>query len=111
MPFLLLIFTAISTFISSLFAQIVLILGRKYATGSLAIITYILVTFAFISCIKAIVAVVASAIIMPPAVGTFIAWFIPSNFISVIASITSGRICLRAYRMALTKLKLINAAS
>ena len=111
MPILAGIFTFLGTFVSSLFTQLLLVFGRKYTVGVATILAYLSFTFVFIACIKTIVAALLAALTIPAWIYTAIAVFVPSNFISCIAAIVSGEICTKAYRMTLTKIKMMNSAS
>lgn len=111
MPILFGIFTFLGTFVSSLFTQLLLIFGRKYTVGIASILSYIAITFVFIACIKTAVVFLLAAMTIPAWIYNALAWFIPSNLISCIAAVTSGEICTKAYRMSITKIKMMNTAS
>jgi len=111
MPLLLGIFTAITTFVGSLFAQMLLIFGRKFTVGTATVLAYVATTLAFVICINELFSVVMAAVAIPAWILTAISWFIPSNFLSVIASITSGRVCRLAYQVTVKKISLMNSAA
>ena len=111
MPILFGIFGFLGTFVSSLFTQLLLVFGRKYTVGIASILAYIAITFVFIACIKTAVVFLIAAISVPAWIYTALAWFIPSNLVSCIAAVTSGEICTKAYRMSITKIKMMNTAA
>lgn len=94
-----------------LFAYFLSMFGRKYTVATATVLAYIATTVAMIVCLKQILAGVVALIVMPTWIASFIAWFIPSNSISVISAILSGRICKTAYRMVVAKIELVNNAS
>jgi len=111
MPFLALIWGAISTFAGTLFAQFLLIFGRKFTVGTASILAFVAATLAFILCIKTIILAVVAVIVMPAWISTAIAWFVPSNFVAVISQILAAKVCREAYDITVTKISLMNQAS
>lgn len=96
---------------SGLFAQFILLFGRKYTVGTASVLAYIATTAAMIFCLKQGLSTL-SILLSPPLwlVGV-LGWIIPSNFIAITSAIASARICRAAFDMAIAKIKLINGAS
>ncbi len=107
MPLLLGLFTGIGGFFASLFSQFVVFAGRKLAVSTAAVIAFIACTVAFIVSLKAILASLTSAIIIPAWIMTSILWFIPSNFVTVVSAILSAKIAKEIYRLISTKIDLV----
>ncbi len=110
-PWLAMIFTRLGSFIPSMFAYFVTMFGRKFAVTTATVLAMIATTVAFIVCLKSILAGVLGILLIPSWILTAIAWFIPSNFISVVSAILSGRICKEAYRIINVKIDLIAKAN
>lgn len=111
MPFLAAILAPLTGMASSLFANFLILFGRKYTVATAAVLAFIATTAAMIVCMKSILGAMVAAIIIPGWVYAFIAWFIPSNAISIISAILSGKICKEAYNMVNTKIDLVTKAS
>lgn len=105
------IFTFFTAFSSQLFAQFLVLFGRKYSVAVASILAFIATTVTFIFCIKQLIITAVALIVMPAWIATSIAWFIPTNFIAVTSAIISGRICKSAYLVITEKIKLVNNAS
>lgn len=105
------IFALILGFIPALFANFLAMFTRKYTVAVASVLAFIATTITFIVCMKSIIGLAVSLIIMPAWIYNAIAWLIPSNFISITSAIISGKICKSAYVVVTEKIKLINSAS
>lgn len=111
MPLLAGLFTLLSTSFTNFFVYFLAMFGRKFTVSTAAVLAFIAATAAMIICMKSILLGVTSLLVIPAWIYTAIAWFIPSNFISVISSILAGKICKEAYNMVNTKIDLITKAN
>ena len=103
--------TTLGGMFSGLFAQFLLLFGRKYSVATASVLAYIAATLAMIVCLKGIILTIIASIVMPEWLITGIAWIIPSNFIQLFSLIMSGRICRAAYDSATIKVSLIASSS
>ena len=106
MPLLAGLFGLLGSAFSNLFVYFLAMFGRKFTVSTASVLAFITATIALIFCMKTILLGVTALIVIPSWIYTFIAWFIPSNFIAVVSSILSGKICKEAYNMMTTKIDL-----
>lgn len=111
MPFLAAILAPLTGMATNLFAQFVLLFGRKFTVSTAAVLAFLATTLAMLVCMKSILGAMVAAIVIPSWVYAAIAWFIPSNAVGIISAILSGKICKQAYLMANTKIDLITKAN
>jgi len=111
MPILAGLFGLLGSAFTNLFVYFLAIFGRKFAVSTASVLAFITATIALIFCMKTILFGITAAIVIPAWIYSAIAWFIPSNFISVVSAILSGKICKEAYNMVTTKIDLITKAS
>jgi Family of unknown function (DUF5455) len=105
------IYGAIIGTTANIFAFFMLMFGRKYTVAIASVLAFVATTVALIVCLKTIILSVVALSVIPSWIATTLAWFIPSNFISVTSSILSGRICRTAYEMSVKKIDLVTKAS
>jgi hypothetical protein len=84
--------------------------GRKILVAMTSISTFLLLTAAFIVCIKTLLVTVFGALAMPTWFAMWFGMFVPSNFSVVFSAILASKSCRWAYDLALDKLKLLNSA-
>ena len=105
------LFTGISTFFVSIFAQFAVIFGRKFTVGTASVLAFIATTIAALACLNSLVQLMLNLIVMPSWLATGLAFFIPSNYLTVFSLVLSGKICKRAYGLAMTKIDLLTKAN
>ena len=107
LPWLGLIFQRLTLFSTGIFGFFLTMFGRKFTVITATVLALVATTVTFIVCLKSILTGVVALLAIPTWILTFIGWFIPSNAISVISAILSGRICKEAYRLINVKIDLI----
>lgn len=95
----------------TLTAWFVTFFTRKIAVASSMVAAFVLLSAAFIVCIKHMIGIVLALAIMPTWVSGAVGMFIPFNFSVVLANILSAQSCRWAYDKAMEKIRLINSAS
>lgn len=96
---------------SQLFAQFVLLFGRKYGVAVASTLAFTAATLAMIVCLKGLILTVLAGIAAPTWFLSFLAWIIPTNWITLFSTIMSGRACRAAYDGAVFKIALISQSS
>lgn len=84
---------------------------RKIAVAGASIASFILLTAAFIVCIKQMILIVLALAVLPAWLTMGFGMFIPFNFSVVLSNILAAQSCRWAYDKAMDKIRLINAAS
>ena len=105
------LFTLISTFATSLFANFLALFGRKFTVATASVLAFLATTAALIVCLKSILGAVIALITIPSWIYTAIAWFVPSNWVALVSAILSGKICKQAYLLVQHKIDLITKAN
>lgn len=85
--------------------------GKKALTFTTSVAAFIMLTVAFVVCIKKIFVAILALAIIPPWVLVALGMFIPANFAAILASIASAESCKWAYRQAKHKISLMNNAA
>lgn len=98
------------TGLSTVIASMLQIFGRKSLVATATLSTAFALTLAFTICISELVSTLSAALSFPVYLEVLF-WFVPSNFVLLISSILSGRICRAAYDLAMQKVQMINNAS
>lgn len=83
---------------------------RKIAVAGASIGSFILLTAAFIVCIKQMVVYVLALAVLPSWLSMGFGMFIPFNFSLVLSQILAAQSCRWAYDKAIDKIRLINSA-
>lgn len=96
---------------TNLFAQFVLLFGRKYGVALASTLAFVAATITMIICLKGLILTVIAGLTLPAWILTSLAWIVPSNFIALWSTIMSGRICRAAYDAATYKIGLIAKSS
>lgn len=94
----------------TLTAWFVSFMTRKVMVAVAVVAQFILITAAFVVCIKQMVAYVLTLAILPTWVAGGLGMFIPFNFSIVLSNILAAQSCRWAYDKAIEKVKLINGA-
>lgn len=103
--------TLLGSGIPAIIASIIAFVTRKVGTAAGSIVSFGLLTVAFIACINMIFQAVMAVIVLPPWAANGIGMFFPSTFSISVASIWSAKTCRAMYDMARFKIKLINSAN
>lgn len=83
---------------------------RKVLVAGMTIGTFILLTAAFIVCIKTMVTYVLGLAVLPAWLSMGFGMFIPADFSLVLSQILAAQSCRWAYDKAIDKIRLINSA-
>jgi hypothetical protein len=86
-------------------------IGRKASVGITVVAAFVLMTVAFLVCIKSLIIGISAALVAPAWIANVIWWFVPSNWSALLASTLSARTCRAAYDMAKEKIKILNEAN
>ena len=86
-------------------------IGRKAAVGIASVAAVVMMTVAFLICIKSIITNVAAIATVPLWLESVIWWFVPSNWVALCSSILAAKTCRVAFEMAREKIKMLNEAS
>lgn len=108
MKFLISVFGGMFT---QLFAQFLLVFGRKYGVALSATLAFVAATLAMIVCLKGLILTVLAGAAAPSWFLTFLAWIMPTNWILLFTTIMSGRACRAAYDGVVFKISLISQSS
>lgn len=111
MPLLAGIFKFLTSGFTNLFMYFLAMFGRKFTVSTAAVLAFLAATTAMIFCMKSILLGITSLLVIPGWIYSAIAMFIPSNFIAVVSSILSGKICKEAYHMVNTKIDLVTKST
>lgn len=84
---------------------------RKIAVAGASIGSFILLTAAFVVCIKTMVLYVMSLAVLPAWLSAGVGMFIPADFSLVLSNILAAQSCRWAYDKAMDKIRMINGAS
>lgn len=103
--------TTFGSMFSQLFAQFLLLFGRKYTVAIASTLAFIAATLTMIFFLKTLIVTIIATASAPVWFIQFLAWIIPTNWIALFSTIMSGRICRAAYDSALYKIALVNQAS
>jgi len=84
---------------------------RKITVATTTIMSFILITAAFVVCIKQAVTYILTLAILPTWLSAGLGMFIPMNFSVVLSSILASQSCRWAYDKAREKIQMLNSAT
>lgn len=93
-----------------LFGWIASFITRKLVVLGITVSTFLLLTGAFLICIRYMIETVLGLAIMPSWISLAVGMFMPFNFVFVLSNILSAEACRWAYDKAIEKVQLINSA-
>lgn len=103
--------TLLASGIPAIIAAIIAFVTRKVGTAAGSLVSFALLTVAFVGCINLIFSTVLGAITLPTWLANGVGMFMPFNFSLCVSSIWSAKTCRAMYDMARFKIKLINSAN
>lgn len=103
--------TLLASGIPAIIAAIISFVTRKVGTASGSIVSFAIITIAFVAGINVIFQSVLSLISLPEWAANGIGMFFPSNFSLCVAAIWSAKTCRVMYDVARFKIKIINSAN
>ena len=96
---------------SQLFAQFILLFGRKYGVALATTLVFTAATITMIVFLKSLIVSLLLASSAPAWFLQFLAWIIPTNWLTLFSAIMSAKISRAAYDAATFKITLISQAS
>lgn len=92
-------------------AWVVSFFTRKIMVVGITISSFLMLTAAFLVCIKKMVTIVLALAVMPAWITSAVGMFLPYNLAIILANILSAQSCRWAYDKAIDKIKMINGAT
>ena len=86
-------------------------MGRKMIVATTTVATFVLISAAFIVCIKQILDSLMLLAVLPPWLIQGVGMFIPGDFFVCLGAILSSYSCRWAYDKAIDKVRMINGAT
>lgn len=101
----------VQALIASLGAWAIQFFTRKASVLAVTVASFLMLTAAFLVCIKQMVLYVLTLAALPTWISTAVGMFMPYNFAIILANILAAQSCRWAYDKALDKIRLINSAN
>lgn len=95
----------------TLTAWAIALFTRKILVATATVAAFVLLTAAFIVCIKQMILIVMALAVLPSWLVLAFGMFIPFNFSVVLSNILAAQSCRWAYDKAMDKIRMINSAS
>lgn len=104
------IYSFVAWLVPSIINWLLIFVTRKIAVVTATLASFVLLTAAFVVCIKTMITYVMTLAVIPPVFASAIGMFIPFNFSIVLSQILASQSCRWAYDKAIEKIALINNA-